>query len=106
MQTAPLGQVSPAQLYVHSPPGIAVAQLAPTEQLASLVQGSPMVRVESALQMPVSQTWPPPQSASFAHPDGLSLLQAAKTAAKEIAASAAGVRNRTVPPSSRREAVP
>ena len=56
VQTAPLGHASPAQLYVHNPPGIVVAQLEPTEQFASLVHVSPMVRVERALQTPVSQT--------------------------------------------------
>jgi hypothetical protein len=56
VQTAPLGHASPAQLYVHNPPGNSVVQLEPTEQLASLVQASPMVRLDAALQIPASQT--------------------------------------------------
>jgi hypothetical protein len=99
VQTAPLGQASSAQLYVHSPPGIAVAQLEPTEQLASLVQGSPIVRTRDAvLQMPMSQTWLAPQSESFAHLPELSSLHPAKKPPNPIAASAARVRIRTVPP--------
>jgi hypothetical protein len=57
VQTAPLGHVSPAQPYVHIPPGSAEAQLEPALQMASLAQASPMVRVDTAvLQTPLSHT--------------------------------------------------
>jgi hypothetical protein len=57
VQTAPVGQVSPAQANVHSPWGMAGAQLEPTEHVASVVQVSPMVRAGvGVLQTPVSHT--------------------------------------------------
>lgn len=96
VQTAPVGQVSPAQANVHRPPGIAVEQLDPTEQLASLAQASPIVRADTALQKPVSQMRLTPHCASLVHLGEVSLLQAATR--PHIVASAARVRNCTVPP--------
>jgi len=67
VQTAPLEQVSPAQLYVQRPPGIDIAQAAPTEHEASLVHASPAVRGPADLQIPMSHTRPLPHSASRMH---------------------------------------
>ncbi|MFL5311267.1 MAG: hypothetical protein ACJ79H_12525 [Myxococcales bacterium] len=67
VHTAPLGHVSPAQEYVQSPPGIAVAQTDPTEQAASAVHASPTLRTDAVLHAPVSQTRPAPHCASVLH---------------------------------------
>jgi hypothetical protein len=85
-------------LYVHRPPGIAVAQLEPTEQEASVEQASPMVRVVATLQTPVSQISAAfLQSASDVQRDvgALSLEQAH---IPRTTAAAAKIRIRTIPP--------
>jgi hypothetical protein len=97
VQTAPLGQASPAQPYVHSPPGAEARQLDPTEQLTSLVHVSPMVRGARGLHTPVSQTRPVRHCTSLTHVEE-SLLQAATAPHIAMATSAARVRILTLPP--------
>jgi hypothetical protein len=101
VQTAPAGHVSPAPLYVQRPPGMVVAQVAPTEQAASVAQDSPTVRTEPALQVPRSHTSAGfLQSASRLHRGAGSLEQAHNPRTATIAAT---VRIRTVPPLGRVE---
>ena len=96
VHTAPVGQVSPAHANVHRPPGSEVAQLEPTEQAPSLVQGSPMVRGDAVLQKPVSQTRLLPHWASLVH-FVVSLLHA-PARPHTPTMSAATVRIPTLPP--------
>src|SRR5712671_7376625 len=97
VQTAPVGQASPAQVYVHRPPGMAAAQIEPTEHAASVVHASPMLRTEAALHVPVSHTRPVPHCESAEHRVVTGSLEHAQRATAEP--TAAKVRIRTVPPS-------